>query len=239
MYSFSRYLNELLPSSGFVLCPGVTYADSIRFKTKNLIEYGPPFNKKCSNTCLLWHVPNNSRLSHDHVLFNCCQPCKTLHNRICALEKRAEKTPVDQWELRLRPSSNYPISKLSPASQKVRHSKIAYEKRQLFVKVNCIESDDYNLNDKQHNELLQIVKEIQRKGSESIKELIKKGQQAQGNMLEEAWKQDVMDRIEFEKDQRKAGTQLGTQFVICMHGTILLFYSRIKIDYFYCYSYLQ
>ena len=125
-------------------------------------------------------------------------------------KKRAENTSDDQKKARLQPSSRYPVSKLSPSSQKIRHSKTVYEKRQLFAKVN-IESYDYNLNDKQHNELLQIVKEIQKKGSKSIQELIQKGEQAirsDGNILKEAWQQDVIEHIEFEKDQRQASNFL-------------------------------
>ena len=74
----AQFLNELLLSSGFILCPGIpAYPDILRFKTKNLIESGPLFNRKYSTACLLWHAPVNFQLSSTHALFNTVKP--TIH----------------------------------------------------------------------------------------------------------------------------------------------------------------
>ena len=45
MCDIATYLDELLPCSGYVVCPGIKdYPSEIRFKTKNLVEWGAPFN---------------------------------------------------------------------------------------------------------------------------------------------------------------------------------------------------
>lgn len=77
MSSITVYLDQLLPCSGYVICPGITeYPSEIRFKTKNLVEWGAPFNRKFSSTCSLWHIPNNSRQAVDSGGYNCCKQCK-------------------------------------------------------------------------------------------------------------------------------------------------------------------
>ena len=67
---------------------------------------------------------------------------------------------------------------------------------------------NYNLSDKQHSELLQIVRTVNRQGSKAIDELCSRGDQLLGeenNPLRDVWHQDVVERLEYEKDQRKAG----------------------------------
>ena len=55
------YLEQLVPSSGCVIFPGIrSYPDQIRFTTKNLQQWGPPFNQMFSANCAQWHLPNNA-----------------------------------------------------------------------------------------------------------------------------------------------------------------------------------
>lgn len=107
------YMEQLLPSSGFVLCPGLKeYPQQIRFKTKHLVEWGPPFCRRFSDSCNLWHIPSK------HAESTCCKPCKQLQHDIGQLVRRADETTEGEKIARIKPSSKYPISKLSPASQK-------------------------------------------------------------------------------------------------------------------------
>ena len=109
---------------------------------------------------------------------------------------------------RTLPSSNYPLSKLSPASQKKRVTKVIEERKNLVQKLNKLQPFECYINDRQHNELIQLVSAIQIKGSATVNQLISEGESmlgADSNILKDAWQQDVIERLHFEKDQRGAG----------------------------------
>ena len=106
------------------------------------------------------------------------------------------------------PSSNYSTSKLSPASQKTWVTKVIEERKNLGQKLSRLQPFECNVNEQQHEKLLQLVSAIHEKVSASVDELIMEGERALGtdnNILRDAWWQDVLERLEFEKDQRRSG----------------------------------
>ena len=107
--------------------------------------------------------------------------------------------------------SNYPISKLSPTSQNKRISKLADERKNLTKKLNKLHPFECIVNDKEHAHLLELVSTIHKKGSKAIQELISEGERVLGsdnNALQQAWHQDVTERLEYEMDQRRSGVKL-------------------------------
>ena len=55
---------------------------------------------------------------------------------------------------------------------------------------------------------MEIVRTVHKKGAKTIEDLCARGEQVLGqdnNLLREAWKQDVLDRLDYEKDQHKSG----------------------------------
>ena len=71
---------------------------------------------------------------------------------------------------------------------------------------------DCDVSAKQHEELVQLVSTVDRSHSKAIVELIAEGDRVlgeQSNALRQAWQQDVTERLEYEKDQSKAGTHLS------------------------------
>lgn len=105
------------------------------------------------------------------------------------------------------PSSKYPVSKLSPESLKKRIKKTSVERQNLISKLNLLTRFDCEVSDKQHDELLKLVKSVNDKDSKVIQELINEGERQLGenNLLKESWKQDVTERLSFEEDQRRSG----------------------------------
>lgn len=88
-------------------------------------------------------------------------------------------------------------------------SKLSKERKNLAAKLSSVTHLDYDLNDKQHTELIEIVHSMNRKGSVTIEELCSKGDQLlsnECNPLREVWHRDVIERLEYERDQRKNGT---------------------------------
>jgi len=90
----------------------------------------------------------------------------------------------------------------------LRIAKISQERKNLATKVKALTKFDCDLREKQHAELLALVSDIESKSSESIQELIREGDRILGkdnNLLRDAWRQDVIERLQYEKDQSKAG----------------------------------
>ncbi len=185
------------------MCPRITdYPEDIRFETKNIRQWGSPFNRKYSALCYQWHVPNNCKQHPDSTAYTCCKPCKQLICDIDALAKRARATTVEGRISRTLPSSNYQLSKL--VSQKTRMKNVMVDRKSSLKKLIPF---DCEVSEKQDSELLHIVSQINRKGSKVIDELIKNGDEVLGedNLLRDAWRQDVIERLAYEKDQCKAG----------------------------------
>lgn len=201
------FLQQMITTSSFVVCPGIRdYPASIRFNTKNLVVWSEPFNRRFSVNCSQWHVPNNAQQTPGSAGFDCRKPCKQLIHDIRQLQRKFEKVTTPVRAHRLTASSKYPISKLSPASQTVRLTNIRQERKQSNKKLKKLDKYDCNISDKQHTEILQLVSSM--KDSKAVHELIAEGDRILGegqNALREAWEQDVVERLEYERDQAKAG----------------------------------
>jgi len=83
-----------------------------------------PFYLKFSSECSL-----NIHLDPESVVYNCCKPCKQLGHDVHQLQRRAINTTEHRRIESTCPSSNCPISKLSPVSQKLRIAKITQSVR--------------------------------------------------------------------------------------------------------------
>ena len=144
-----HYLAQLLPTSDFVICPGIRdYPTSIRFQTKkNLVVWNEPFHQRISTKCAQWHVPNNIKQAWSSSGFNCCKPCKQLIHYISQLQERTEIVSTPTRLHRVTASSNYAISKLSPASQKIRRGKFA-ERKQCIKKLKGLDKYQCDISDK-------------------------------------------------------------------------------------------
>ena len=122
--SFSDVAEYLKILSGYIVCPGIReYSSEIGLKMKHLKEWGMPFYLKFSSECSLSHVPNNIHLDPESVVYNCCKPCKQLWHDVHQLQRRAISTTEHRRIERTCSSSNCPISKLSPVSQKLKIAK--------------------------------------------------------------------------------------------------------------------
>ena len=98
-------------------------------------------------------------------------------------------------------SSNYGLKYLSPTSQKCRIIRKIQERKHLQAKVHLLEPYKCELPYKQHVEMLQMVKEIN-KNSKAVNELCKQADKvlrSDNNILRAAWQQDVIERLECEK----------------------------------------
>ena len=65
---------------------------------------------------------------------------------------------------------------------------------------------DVNVDDLTYHELLTLTSQINYKSRSELENLLYEAERAgKGDVLKETWKQDVEDRIAFQRDQRKNG----------------------------------
>ena len=80
------------------------------------------------------------------------------------------------------------------------------QRKQSIKKLKKFDRSTCDVSDKQHSEILQLVSSVN--DSKAIQELIEEGDRVLGyeqNALWEAWQQDVLERLDYKKDQTKAG----------------------------------
>ena len=202
---FHALLKTMLPGSGYCLCPGIGNAAecSASSSAKSIRMWGFPFNRVDHKKCQLWlPMPALSKKwSHSPT----CEKCTAL---FCYLRKETRRkaaiTPTRK-RMRLSPSSNYPVSRLTPISRMKRLTR----KRKKQLKLSkALKKDGWNVNvgEVTQDELLALVSKIQHQTRPELEKLLREADNAgQGETLRQAWKQDVEDRVAFEQDQRRNG----------------------------------
>ena len=111
-------LNVVRDSSEYVLCPGLkpaTYEDMVKttgFHRQGIRIFYCPTKRYESTACHLWHTPTNARTPI------VCLACKQEARRTTVNAERAILISDEEKDARRNPTSKYPLSKLSPCSQK-------------------------------------------------------------------------------------------------------------------------
>ena len=99
----------------------------------------------------------------------------------------------------------------------------------LAAKLSKVAHFDCDISDKQHTELLEVVRSMSKNGSKAIEELCAEGDRLLGvdnNSLREVWHQDVVERLECEKDQRKSGMLVITYIMEYMYIHIDIYFMQ-------------
>ena len=197
-------LEQLRPLSGYKVCSGIKeYPHKLRFQTKNLRQWGIPFNRVDAKSCELWHIPHNIHHPTGDKLRDTCQPCRLLHHDILKLVEKASTLTEEQMFARSIVQPNYPLKYLSPTSKALRVNKICKDRVNWAAKLSKVAHFDCDIGDKQPAELLEVVRTVNKNGSKVIEELCAKSDHLLGvdnNSLREVWHQDVVERLDFEKD---------------------------------------
>ena len=197
---FHQWLKTLLPNSGYYLCPGVMNTDT-GSNVKSLRRWGFPFNRVDHKNCELW-IPM-PKVSGKWRHLPTCTNCVKLASYLNFEERRKASITPTRKRKRQSPSSNYPISLLSPTSV-TKRLKIARKRKFKTSRKLQENSFDVNVRDTTHNELITLVSRIQHQSLNELQKLLQEAdRKGQGEHLRSIWKQDVEDRVAFQKDQRK------------------------------------
>lgn len=199
-----QMIETLLPNSGFVMCSGLDdSAEELNINCKNARKWSFPFKRTDHVECNMWfQKPPNSSL-------NRCGKCRDLGYYIKKESQRRQSVTPERKARRVLPSSNYPISKLTPTTQRARINSIRIDRSKL---AHTMKSNkkllETSVNYSTHCELIELVSKIQRTSKEQLQTVMAEADAVgKGDMLREAWKQDVEERIAFDKDQRRNGNE--------------------------------
>jgi hypothetical protein len=208
---FDELLRSLLPGSAYYLCEGITQevAASITFEAKNLRRWKHPHCRVDHQQCLMWIcLPGVVPLNLKYGVR--CTSCTKLHHYLMSEISRREKVAPEQKAKRILPTSKCPIKHLSPYSKEKRYELIRQERTCAKGKLHKYEKYDMNVGEASNEELLTVVEHIHHKSRSELDAILAEADKAgKGDILREKWKQDVEDRISFDRDQRKNGMSPG------------------------------
>ena len=152
--SFVALLQQILPTSSYVQCPGIAdYSQrysTIHREVQGLqkISVGAMVLRHESERCFKWHVPANQKALPGHRTFNMCVQCKLLDSLLAKnVATHAVTTP--EKIARTLPSSHFPLTYLSPALQKVRIRRLQKERKNLAQKMKKYDDSVYAVNNPQ------------------------------------------------------------------------------------------
>ena len=209
---FHAWLNTMLPNSGYYICPGIGYEAlcSANSSAKSVRKWAFPFDRVDHKNCQLWiPMPKvSTKWSHSPT----CKKCTALFCYLKKETRRKEKITPTRMKKRLSPSSNYPLSHLTPIS---RTKRITLKRRKQQNLSKSLKMNEWNVNVGKvtHDELLTLVSKIQHQTRSELENLLREADsRGQGETLRQVWKQDVEDRLAYERDQRKNGENHAEMF---------------------------
>ena len=169
---FHAWLNTMLPNSGYYICPGIRYEAlcSANSSAKSVRKWAFPFNRVDHKNCQLWiPMPKvSTKWSHSPT----CKKCTSL---FCYLKKETRRKEVitpTRMRKRLSPSSNYPLSRLTPISRTKRLT-LKRKKQQNLSKSLKMNGWNVNVGKVTHDELLTLVSKIQHQTSSELENLLR------------------------------------------------------------------
>ena len=95
-----------------------------------IYEWGTPFFRVGSQTCLLWHLPNNVKQPHGDKLGDVCTACRRLSRDI---QQLLQNSSTESKVSRLQVTSNYTLKYLSPDSKSARVARISKESKKTCL----------------------------------------------------------------------------------------------------------
>ena len=119
-----------LIDGSYKLCPGLPtgwYEEKLevtRVNRKSIRVFDLPVQRYESMNCLLWHKPNNRYTQMGDPLYDVCQECKGEAKRTTQVFEYAVQVDPQVRDARRDPSSNYPVSNLSPENREVRRKRL-------------------------------------------------------------------------------------------------------------------
>ena len=232
MKSLQHFVAHYSSLMAMFFCPGIdyteymeTYYSIIRFHSKQVNIVEAPFQRVNAKGCLWWFKLASNATTEEKIAGEvCCSCSKRLRNDLEHQKRRSVLVSPAKRVRRQGASSNYLTKLLSPASAVKRKTNTLKRTFKLKVVLTKHSDTDVTLDDVQHDEMCEVIKEIEKDSSrldEIYKEAASYGVE---DSLREIWLMDKQRR-EFMKDQIKNGIILYSYILNLVNfviNTILL-----------------
>lgn len=197
------------------LCVGVSYSEfesmskNVHINLKNKEEHKSPFERITSSKCQAWFKVGQNLSKAQKAAGATCGECKTFYRYVkrMNLKNRGNDGEVKHQE-RLKSTSNFIITKLTPISKQKRLKANSWKRGELQKKVAAYETKlkDYeiNLSENQNNEMERVVNWINQNAVNELETLFIEGIDSDENLpdlMKEVWNKDTQDRSQFYRDQ--------------------------------------
>ena len=176
--------------------------EKITFDSKHARKWGEPFARVDHDECQLWFRSENVS-SKQRYLPPTCEKCTSLRGYLQTEIKRRSLVSSDQKAKHILPSSHTALKHLTPTSKAKRLKLVTEERRAMKKKIDKYLQYDVSVAESTHDELLQIVSQIQHRSKQELETVLAEADKAgKGDLLRMKWKQDVEERVAFERDQQ-------------------------------------
>ena len=213
-------LQQMLPDSEFAVCPGIAdfeerYSADVHRAPQSLrkLTVGEQVLRYESSKCQLWHKTTDQKFTALDRHSKMCSACKALDRTLGREATVSAAVSLEQKIARTHPSSNYPLSQLSPASQKVRVRRLMDERKALNIKLRRFDHLCASLDDGQSDELSAVVQTIEHSQSfrAELDEIFLEADQhseGHGAIIQDMWEADAADKLkaDFMADQQRNST---------------------------------
>lgn len=214
---FFELLDSMSPDSQYHLCPGLpsNIISELQIAAKNVRKWRFPFDRVDHVNCLMWFKEEDPSMTGRRSL-PLCPFCLELSHYLSRRIRQKNSESPSRVSKRLLPSSRCPLKFLTPRSTKKR-LQLALEAKKDSSKAQVLQQYDVNVNEATNEELLTIVSTIQQHTKKELEQMLSEADQAgKGDTLRAVWRQDVMERLSFDRDQQRNGEN-----VRCMYGGVL------------------
>ena len=212
-----QYLADCFDKN-YRMCQGISLEEyekisvNIHINIKNKEVRFCPFKRIVHSKCPLWFKVARGTKKDEKENHPRCSDCKYLTRYIKNMDDRNSSTSSAELAERLKPSSHFPINKLTPHSQAKRTRQSGRKREELNKKLQKmeekIENYDITLYEEQNQEMEKIVDWISKNQVNTLETIFTESIDLDTEMpdyLREIWMKDTEDRKNFYKDQLENG----------------------------------
>ena len=203
---------------------------------KNKEEHKSPFDRITSRKCQVWFKVGQNLCKAQKAVGATCGECKTFYSYVKRMNAKNGGNDVEvKHQERLKATSNFRITKLTPISKQKRLQANSWKRGGLQKKVAVYEAKlrDYeiNLSDDQNSEMKKVVNWINQNAVNELEGI--DNDENLPDFTNEVWNKDTQDRSQFYRDQFSKKGQHSKIFSAVHHMQYIhhIFTSRREQDF--------
>ena len=180
---------------------------NIHVELKNKEELKYPFERITSKKCLHWFKAGKNISKEQKANGATCGECKNFYRYVRRMKVRNEQESTgSHFQSRLKATSNFAISKLTPKSKRRRILASSWQRAEQRKKLRMYEEKlkefDVELDESQNSDMESVVAWINRNAVNDLESLLAECEnQDISDAVRNKWYKDTEDRAQFYRDQ--------------------------------------